>query len=108
MEATTKIRNVLGLTLSSPLIIAGPCSAETEEQVLDTARKIAALKRVSIFRTGIWKPRTRPGSFEGIGITGLEWLKKVKAETGLPCAIEVANAKHVQEALKYGVDFLWI
>lgn len=108
MEATKKIRNVLGLTLSSPLIIAGPCSAETEEQVLETARKIASFKRASIFRAGIWKPRTRPGSFEGIGSIGLEWLKKVKAETGLPCAVEVANAKHVQEALKYGIDYLWI
>ena len=84
MEATSKIRNVLGLTLSSPLVIAGPCSAETEEQVMQTAREIAALKRVSIFRAGIWKPRTRPGQFEGIGSIGLEWLKKVKAETGLP------------------------
>lgn len=108
METTSKIRNVLGLTLSSPLVIAGPCSAETEEQVLQTAREIAALKKVSIFRAGIWKPRTRPGMFEGIGSIGLEWLKKVKAETGLPTAVEVANVKHVYEALRMGVDFLWI
>ena len=108
MEATSKIRNVLGLTLDSPLIIAGPCSAETEEQVLATAKQIAALKRVSIFRAGIWKPRTRPGQFEGIGSIGLEWLKKVKAETGLPTAVEVANVKHVYEALRMGIDFLWI
>ena len=108
MEATNKIRNVLGLTLSSPLVIAGPCSAETEEQVLQTAREIAATKRVSIFRAGIWKPRTRPGQFEGIGSIGLEWLKKAKAETGLPTAVEVANVKHVYEALRMGVDFLWI
>lgn len=108
MEATNKIRNVLGLTLSSPLVIAGPCSAETEDQVLQTAREIAALKRVSILRAGIWKPRTRPGQFEGIGSIGLEWLKKAKAETGLPTAVEVANSKHVEEALKSGIDFLWI
>ena len=92
----------------NPVIIAGPCSAETEEQVLQTAREIAALKKVSIFRAGIWKPRTRPGQFEGIGSIGLEWLKKVKAETGLPTAVEVANVKHVYEALRMGVDFLWI
>lgn len=108
MEATTKIRNVLGLTLSSPLIIAGPCSAETEEQVMQTAKSIAALKSVSIFRAGIWKPRTRPGQFEGIGSIGLEWLKRVKKETGLPTAVEIANAKHAEEALKAGIDFLWI
>jgi chorismate mutase len=108
MEATSKIRNILGLTLSSPLVIAGPCSAETEEQVLRTAREIAALNRASIFRAGIWKPRTRPGQFEGIGSVGLEWLKKVKTETGLLTAVEVANVKHVHEALKAGIDFLWI
>ena len=108
MEATSEIRNVLGLTLDSPLIIAGPCSAETEEQILATAKQIVALKRVSIFRAGIWKPRTRPGQFEGIGSIGLEWLKKVKAETGLPTSVEVANVKHVYEALRMGIDFLWI
>jgi len=108
MEPTKKIRNVLGLTLANPLVIAGPCSAETEEQVLSTARQIAALGKVNIFRAGIWKPRTRPGQFEGIGSIGLEWLKKVKAETGLPTAVEVANVKHVYEALRMGIDFLWI
>lgn len=108
MEATKKIRQFLGLTLSSPLVIAGPCSAETEEQVLTTARQIAATKRATIFRAGIWKPRTRPGQFEGVGSIGLEWLKKVKTETGLKTAVEVANVKHVYEALRMGVDFLWI
>ena len=108
MEATNKIRQFLGLTLASPLVIAGPCSAETEEQVLTTARQIAATKRATIFRAGIWKPRTRPGQFEGVGSIGLEWLKKVKAETGLLTAVEVANVKHVYEALRMGVDFLWI
>ena len=108
MEPTAKIRNVIGLTLANPLVIAGPCSAETEEQVLSTARKIAALGKVNIFRAGIWKPRTRPGQFEGVGSIGLEWLKKVKAETGLPTSVEVANVKHVHEALRMGIDFLWI
>lgn len=108
MEATSNIRNILGFTLSGPLVIAGPCSAETEEQVLQTAREIAATKRVHIFRAGIWKPRTRPGQFEGAGSIGLEWLKKVKAETGLTTAVEVANVKHVQGALNSGIDFLWI
>jgi chorismate mutase len=107
-ESIVKTRTFLGMELTSPLIIAGPCSAETEEQVLQTARGIAALNRVSIFRAGIWKPRTRPGQFEGIGSIGLEWLQKVKAETGLRTAVEVANVKHVDEALRMGIDFLWI
>ncbi|MBA3899188.1 MAG: bifunctional 3-deoxy-7-phosphoheptulonate synthase/chorismate mutase type II [Bacteroidetes bacterium] len=91
-----------------PLIISGPCSAETEEQVLSTARQIAKLGISNIFRAGIWKPRTRPNAFEGVGAIGLEWLKNVKAETGLITAIEVANAQHVEKALKAGVDILWI
>jgi len=103
-----KTRSILGLEITCPLIIAGPCSAETEAQVMQTAQEIAALKRVSIFRAGIWKPRTRPGSFEGVGSIGLEWLKKVKAQTGLLTTVEVANGKHVSEALKYGIDVLWI
>ena len=90
-----------------PLIIAGPCSAETEEQVLETARQLKT-KGVDIFRAGIWKPRTRPGSFEGIGTIGLKWLKRVQEETGLPVATEVANTRHVEETLKNGVDVLWI
>ncbi len=105
---TTTKRTILGLKLSSPLIIAGPCSAETEEQVLQTAKQIASLKKVTIFRAGIWKPRTRPGSFQGVGNIGLQWLKKVKSETGLLTAVEVANVKHVEEALKQGIDFLWL
>jgi chorismate mutase len=104
----TKTRKILGLELNSPLIIAGPCSAESEEQVLITARQIASLNKVNIFRAGIWKPRTRPGNFEGVGSKGMEWLKKVKTETGLPVATEVANVKHVYEALKWGIDFLWL
>ncbi len=91
-----------------PFLIAGPCSAETEEQVMETARQLAQLKKVSVFRSGIWKPRTRPDSFEGIGLEGLRWLKNVKEETGLLTGIEVANERHVYEALKYGIDMLWI
>lgn len=91
-----------------PLVIAGPCSAETEKQVIQTALEIAESKKVDIFRAGLWKPRTRPGSFEGVGSVGLPWLKRVKEETGLPVATEVANAKHVYEALKYGIDYIWI
>lgn len=91
-----------------PFLISGPCSAETEEQVLETAIQLAKLKKVNVFRAGIWKPRTRPNTFEGVGSSGLRWLKKVKKETGLLVGTEVANEKHVYEALKYGVDMLWI
>lgn len=95
-------------TEKQPLIISGPCSAETEEQLLATARLLAATGKVTVLRAGIWKPRTRPGEFEGIGSIGLEWLKKAKEETGLLTAVEVATAKHVKEALDSGVDILWI
>ncbi len=91
-----------------PLLIAGPCSAETEQQVLQTARALKENGRTDVFRAGLWKPRTRPGGYEGPGARGLKWLKRVKEETGLPVATEVAQAKHVYEALKYEVDFLWI
>jgi 3-deoxy-7-phosphoheptulonate synthase len=91
-----------------PFLISGPCSAETEEQVMETAKQLAELNKVSIFRAGIWKPRTRPNTFEGVGITGLKWLRNVKQETGLMVSTEVANEKHVYEALKYGIDMLWI
>ena len=91
-----------------PLIISGPCSAETEEQLLATAHLLKATGKVSVLRAGIWKPRTRPGEFEGIGSIGLQWLKRAKQETGLPTAVEVATAKHVEEALAAGVDILWI
>lgn len=93
---------------SQPLLISGPCSAETEEQLLSTAQLLAKTGRVSILRAGIWKPRTRPGEFEGVGSIGLRWLSKAKAATGLPTAVEVANAKHVEEALAAGVDVLWV
>ena len=78
-----------------PLVVAGPCSAESEEQVMQTATALAATKKVDVFRAGIWKPRTRPGTFEGRGVAGLRWLATVKKETGLPVATEVANARHV-------------
>jgi len=90
-----------------PFLIAGPCSAETEGQVMSIARDLAAQK-IDLFRSGIWKPRTRPGAFEGVGSEGLRWLKRVKEETGLKTTVEVANAHHVYEALKFGIDVLWI
>ncbi len=93
---------------SSPFVIAGPCSAESEEQVLRTAEGLAAIPQVKVFRAGLWKPRTRPSSFEGVGKRGLAWLKKVRQETGLLIAVEVANPRHVREALDNEVDILWI
>lgn len=95
------------LQLSHPLVIAGPCSAETEEQVMATAQLLKDTD-TSFYRAGIWKPRTRPGMFEGVGVVGLPWLKRVKEETGLKTATEVANAMHVEQALKYDIDLLWI
>ncbi len=90
-----------------PLVLSGPCSAETEEQVLETARQLKE-QGIHIFRAGIWKPRTRPNTFEGVGKEGLPWLKKVKEKYGMYTATEVANVTHVFEALKYGVDILWL
>lgn len=95
------------LKLNHPLVIAGPCSAETEEQVLAVAHELKN-SDVSIFRAGIWKPRTRPGGFEGVGEIGLKWLKRAKEETGMLIATEVATAQHVKLALEYDVDLLWI
>lgn len=91
-----------------PLIISGPCGAETREQVIATAEGLAAIPQIKVFRAGIWKPRTLPGSFEGVGRIGLEWLKEVKEKFGLLTTVEVANAEHVKEALAAGVDILWI
>jgi len=90
-----------------PLVIAGPCSAETEEQVMNTAKQLAE-RGVKIFRAGVWKPRTKPGGFEGVGVDALPWLKNVKKETGMYVATEVATAKHVYECLKAGIDIMWI
>mgnify|MGYP002725467105 CR=1 FL=1 len=95
-------------TDGKPLVISGPCSAESENQVVQTALRLATIKQVNVFRAGIWKPRTRPGDFDGVGEKGLKWLKQVKQETGLLTAVEVADAKHVELALKHEVDILWI
>lgn len=94
--------------IDNPLLISGPCSLESEKQALDTARLLAKDKRVFVYRGGVWKPRTRPGSFEGVGSIGLKWLQMVREETGLPIGTEVANAQHTEEALKAGLDVLWI
>jgi chorismate mutase len=91
-----------------PLIISGPCSAETEEQVVETVQRLAATGKVDMIRAGIWKPRTRPGNFEGIGTKGLPWLQRAKKMTGLPVTVEVATAKQVEDALHFDVDVLWI
>lgn len=95
-------------TASKPVIISGPCSAETEDQMIATARQLAATGRVHALRAGIWKPRTRPGQYEGAGEEGLKWLIAAKQETGLPVTTEVANAAHVDACLKAGVDILWV
>lgn len=94
--------------LTRPVRIFGPCSAESEVQMLETARGIAARYPGCIFRAGVWKPRTRPGSFEGVGVVGLEWMRAVRDEVGLSTATEVAKAFHVEECLKWGIDVLWI
>lgn len=108
MENSKALRTWLDdFKLSHPIVIAGPCSAETEEQVLRIAHELKD-SDVSIFRAGIWKPRTRPGGFEGVGAIGLKWLQKAKAETGLLMGVEVANAAHVKLALEHDMDMLWI
>ena len=108
MENKKELRQWLDdFGLTHPLVIAGPCSAETEEQVLKIAHQLKDTD-VNVLRAGIWKPRTRPGNFEGIGTDGLKWLQKAKAETGLKTTTEVANVAHVEQALKYDIDILWI
>ncbi len=96
-----------GIEFKRPFIVSGPCSAETETQVLETARRLVK-HNISVFRAGIWKPRTRPDSFEGLGSVALPWLKKVREETGLYTITEVANAWHMKEAIDNGIDMLWI
>lgn len=91
-----------------PLIISGPCSAETEEQVIETAQRLANTGKVNAIRAGIWKPRTRPGSFEGVGTKGLPWMQQARKITGLPVTVEVATAKQVEDALHFDIDILWI
>ncbi|HMG90497.1 MAG TPA: chorismate mutase [Chryseolinea sp.] len=95
-------------TANKPIIISGPCSAETEDQTIATAKQLAATGKVNALRAGIWKPRTRPGQYEGAGEEGLKWLIQAKKETGLPVTTEVANAAHVEACLKAGVDILWV
>ncbi len=108
MENSKEMRTWLDdMKLDHPLVIAGPCSAETEEQVLKIAHELKDTD-VSYYRAGIWKPRTRPGNFEGVGILGLKWLQKVKAETGMKTCTEVANRAHVELALEHDIDLLWI
>lgn len=96
-----------GIDARRPLVISGPCSAESEEQVMTTGRALAA-KGIKIFRAGIWKPRTKPGGFEGVGVIGLPWLQRLKQDTGMYTAVEVATKAHVDAALAFGVDILWI
>ncbi|SCY91501.1 bifunctional 3-deoxy-7-phosphoheptulonate synthase/chorismate mutase type II [Flavobacterium caeni] len=108
MQNHKQLRNWLDeFKLEHPIVIAGPCSAETEEQVLDIAHQLKN-SDVSIYRAGIWKPRTRPGGFEGVGAIGLKWLQKAKSESGLLMAVEVATAAHVKLALEHDIDVLWI
>lgn len=107
-QAIEQTTSVVDLLKKRPLIISGPCSAETEEQVMQTAVRLAATGKVDILRAGIWKPRTRPGSFEGIGTKGLPWLQSARKASGLPVAVEVATGKQVEDALHFGVDVLWI
>jgi len=99
--------NLPGLDPRRPLVIAGPCSAETEEQVIETARELAA-EGFKLFRAGLWKPRTKPGGFEGVGVEGIAWLQRVKRETGMYTATEVATRKHVLAAIEGGIDMIWI
>ncbi len=108
MENKKKFRNWLDvLSPDHPLVIAGPCSAESEEQLLEIAHQLRDTD-TTVLRAGIWKPRSRPGNFEGVGKLGLEWLKTAKEETGLQTTIEVATPAHVDLALKYDVDIFWI
>lgn len=95
-------------TTQKPFIIAGPCSAETEEQLMSTAVQLSQTGKINALRAGIWKPRTRPETFAGVGLPGLEWMQQAKQETGLPIAIEVASPYHVEMALKYGIDIIWL
>lgn len=110
MEQTTEQQQLSVQTTwnKRPLIISGPCSAETEEQVIETAQRLAKTGMVNMLRAGIWKPRTKPGMFEGIGTKGLPWLQNAKKQTGLPTTVEVATGKQVEDALTFDVDVLWV
>lgn len=102
------INSILTHHKKNPIIISGPCSAETEEQLIATAIALKNTNQIDVLRAGIWKPRTKPGSFEGVGSIGLDWLLEAKRETGLKTAIEIATVKHVEQALKSEVDILWL
>ncbi|MBI1781321.1 MAG: bifunctional 3-deoxy-7-phosphoheptulonate synthase/chorismate mutase type II [Sphingobacteriales bacterium] len=109
MQATQTVNEKVQAAWNKrPLVISGPCSAETEEQVIETARRLAATGKVDMLRAGIWKPRTKPGMFEGVGAKGLPWLQQAKKLTGLPTTVEVATGKQVEDALTFDVDVLWI
>lgn len=108
LEVETEKAAIADLIKKNNLIIAGPCSAESEEQVLQTAQELKNTGKVDILRAGVWKPRTNPGGFEGAGVKGLSWLLKAKQITGLPTAVEVANSKHVEDAISFDTDVLWI
>ncbi len=108
LEADIHVPMMDALWQQRPLIVAGPCSAESEEQVVETATALAASGRVHLFRAGLWKPRTRPGSFEGVGARGLIWMQQARKISGLPTATEVASASQVEQALTAGIDVLWI
>jgi chorismate mutase len=107
-QTNTMREQVQEIWAKRPIIISGPCSAETEAQVLETAQRLANTGKIDVLRAGIWKPRTRPGMFEGIGTKGLPWMQKAKQLTGLPVTVEVATAKQVEDALHFDVDILWI
>jgi len=109
MQATETVKNSAQQAWKKrPLIISGPCSAETEEQVLETAQRLAATGKIDMLRAGIWKPRTRPGTFEGVGTKGLAWLQQARKLTGLPLTVEVATGKQVEDALHFDIDVLWL
>ena len=109
MEETKINKRVTWLTKEKrPIVIAGPCSAESEEQVIETAVRLQKTNKADILRAGIWKPRTRPNSFEGVGVKGLPWVKKAGEMTGMPTTVEVAKASHVDMCLEFGIDILWI
>jgi chorismate mutase len=107
-QAEVKLSAIDEVLNKRPLIISGPCSAETEEQMINTASLLANTGKVDMLRAGIWKPRTRPGSFEGVGVKGLPWLAQAKKITGLPTTVEVATGKQVEDALSFDVDMLWL
>ena len=107
MELQLEPLRLPGIDPKRPIVIAGPCSAETEDQVMDTATQLCK-KGIKIFRAGIWKPRTKPGGFEGVGTVGLPWMKRVQEELGMLVATEVATPKHVEAALEAGIDILWV